>query len=609
MRNIHCNVGFLVFAITASISSTLLNNNADFRPYYQKSTDIAEFLSSPIVIPPSQYFEGADGHWSTFNIRIGTPATSIRVVVSTNSPATLIVLPGGCTTNAMNPVPLECSNSRGGTFNNTLSRTWIDQGIFGINGVSNGFEANLGYNFDADYGLDTLGLGYSDGANGPTLKNQTVAAYAMASPLYIACLLFEKAFGLVWNETTSMYLMNSTQYALLSGANPTVTFSLANTISGGSIVNIQLPIGAFALRASYPFVDNTTYYFPLKRAANDTQYTLGRTFLQEAYLTVDYDRGNFSINQCTWIDGAASSVVAIRAPSIGTSNPSNDTSSSLDKVSPKLLSPGAIAGIAIGALALIFIPLTLLILHCRNHHTLFRDPQFIGDNLALTNIQSNYPAETEKKSIVPSEDISLVASSERGYFRYQDPKLKHAPYISSNNSLNESIRTSNSELDNTERKIYQLSGESKRPELENTDMGYRFELAEERSLPIELSGESMRVEELMSPTLGEEERFVQLRELGNSRIERPGKSVEIVRAREGVTSWDNDWPETPETGVVMGYGPCERNKCGDTIAGSGSLNTTLRGSDIRSMNDGPGSSDRGPDDFSDAAKSYKTGFL
>lgn len=140
-------------------------------------------------------------------------------------------------------------------------------------------------------------------------------------------------------------------------------------------------------------------------------------------------------------------------------------------------------------------------------------------------------------------------------------------------------------------------------------MGYRFELAEERSLPIELSGESMRVEELMSPTLGEEERFVQLRELGNSRIERPEKSVEIVRARQGVTSWDNEWPETPETGVVMGYGPCERNKCGDTIAGSGSLNTTLRGSDIRSMNDGPGSSDRGPDDFSDAAKSYKTGFL
>jgi len=185
MRNIRCNVGFLVFAITASTSARSLDNDADFRSYYRTRTDISEVVPAPIVIPPSQYFEGADGHWSTFNIRVGTPATSVRVIVSTNSPATLVVLPGGCTTNAIDPVPVECSNSRGGTFNNTPSRTWIDQGIFGINGVSNGFEANLGYNFDADYGLDTLGLGYADGANGPTLKNQTAAAYALASPLYM----------------------------------------------------------------------------------------------------------------------------------------------------------------------------------------------------------------------------------------------------------------------------------------------------------------------------------------------------------------------------------------------------------------------------------------
>ncbi|RAL68182.1 hypothetical protein DID88_008889 [Monilinia fructigena] len=73
--------------------------------YYRTRTDISEVVPAPIVIPPSQYFEGADGHWR--------------------------------------------------------------------------------YNFDADYGLDTLGLGYADGANGPTLKNQTAAAYALASPLYI----------------------------------------------------------------------------------------------------------------------------------------------------------------------------------------------------------------------------------------------------------------------------------------------------------------------------------------------------------------------------------------------------------------------------------------
>jgi len=282
-----------------------------------------------------------------------------------------------------------------------------------------------------------------------------------------------------------MYLINSTQYALLSSASPTVTFSIANTISGGSIVNIQLPIGAFTLRALYPFADNTTYYFSLKRAANDTQYKLGRTFLQEAYLTVDYDRGNFSINQCTWIDGAASNVVAIRAPLGGISNSSNNTSSLPDKPPPKLIPPGAIAGIAIGALALIFIPLTIFLLRRCNHHKLVRNSQLIDDSLALTKIQSNYTPDADKKYIAPSEHISLVPSSEQQHFKYQDPKLKHTPYISSIISMNENIHTPNSELDNTERKIYQLSGESKRPELGNTDTGYRFELAEERPLRIE----------------------------------------------------------------------------------------------------------------------------
>jgi len=95
----------------------------------------------------------------------------------------------------------------------------------------------------------------------------------------------------------------------------------------------------------------------------------------------------------------------------------------------------------------------------------------------------------------------------------------------------------------------------------------------------------------MSPTLGEEGGFVQLRELGNSKIERPGNSVGIVRARKRVTSWDDAWLEIPETGVVMGYGPCERNKCGDAVASMGSLNITLRGSDIRSTNCGTASSD------------------
>lgn len=127
-----------------------------------------------------------DGSWSTFNIRVGTPAQSVRVIVSTNSPDTLVVLPGGCTTKAIpRGVPTNCVFSRGGTFNETLSKTWYFQGNYGINGGNYGFEANLEHNLNAEYGLETIGLGYQAGVDAPTLNNQTVAAFALPSPFYL----------------------------------------------------------------------------------------------------------------------------------------------------------------------------------------------------------------------------------------------------------------------------------------------------------------------------------------------------------------------------------------------------------------------------------------
>jgi hypothetical protein len=108
------------------------------------------------------------------------------VLVSTNSPETLVVLPPGCTSAAIDPVPDGCASSRGGLFNPNTSSTWRDQGLFGINGDGVGLEANLGYSQNADYGLETLGLGFvAGGASGPTLKNQTVAGIETASPFYL----------------------------------------------------------------------------------------------------------------------------------------------------------------------------------------------------------------------------------------------------------------------------------------------------------------------------------------------------------------------------------------------------------------------------------------
>jgi hypothetical protein len=115
-----------------------------------------------------------------------------------------------------------------------------------------------------------------------------------------ACKAFEFTFGLVYDDMTDLYLVNDTQHAALQKQNTSLTFTLAPTLDDTASVNITFPYAAFDLEVSYPLVNTTQRYFPLHRADNDTQYTLGRVFLQEAYVTVDYGRSNFSVSQRKW---------------------------------------------------------------------------------------------------------------------------------------------------------------------------------------------------------------------------------------------------------------------------------------------------------------------
>lgn len=161
------------------------------------------------------------------------------------------------------------------------------------------------------------------------------------------CTQFEEAFGLTYDPYTDLYLVNDTIHANLTTLNPTITVKLVNSLQDTSTkyTNIQLPYAAFDLQASYPYYTNATRYFPIRRAANDTQYVLGRTLLQEAYLIVDYERANFTVAQATFPDPLpAAKIITIRPPKDGETN-NNSSSSSL--------STGAIAGIAVGAFLLL----------------------------------------------------------------------------------------------------------------------------------------------------------------------------------------------------------------------------------------------------------------
>ena len=161
-----------------------------------------------------------------------------------------------------------------------------------------------------------------------------VLAYVDSTIPYIylpreACKAFEKAFGLKYNATMELYPVSDAQHADLIAQNASITFTLGDNASGGETVNITFPYDSFDLTATFPVVNDSTRYFPLKRAANQSQYALGRTFLQEAYLTVDYERNNFSISQCLFQDGSQQKLIGIPpAPSSNTTSAGSKESSS-----------------------------------------------------------------------------------------------------------------------------------------------------------------------------------------------------------------------------------------------------------------------------------------
>ena len=164
-----------------------------------------------------------------------------------------------------------------------------------------------------------------------------------------ACKAFEKAFKLKWNPTWGLYLVDGDLHESLLSQNPSITFTLGSSTQGGSTVDITLPYAAFDLNASWPLVNSTlaphvnqTRYFPLRQAANETQYTLGRTFLQEAYLIADYERRNFTVSPRSWSTiepDRKSKMVFITSPANSDSNSAGG------------LSAGAIAGIVLGSVA------------------------------------------------------------------------------------------------------------------------------------------------------------------------------------------------------------------------------------------------------------------
>lgn len=155
----------------------------------------------------------------------------------------------------------------------------------------------------------------------------------------VVCDELEASLGLTYDPSTELYLVNSTAHAKLIELAPTIAFTLAADGTSNDTTTIVLPYAAFDLQASPPLYNITTNYFPLRRASKRS--VLGRAFLQEAYLVVDWDRSNFTISPAAQRSNRTRDIVAILPP--------------LEKKSSDTLGAGAIAGIVIGALIIVIV--------------------------------------------------------------------------------------------------------------------------------------------------------------------------------------------------------------------------------------------------------------
>ena len=136
-------------------------------------------------------------------------------------------------------------------------------------------------------GIQSIKFSDSDSQNKELLPGGGILSFIDSTVPHIwlplsACKAFEDAFGIKYDNETDLYLVSPSLHDKLKQQDASISFILGNEVEGGNTVNITFPYAAFDLTAGSPIVNSSQPYFPLRRAANDSQYTLGRTFLQES---------------------------------------------------------------------------------------------------------------------------------------------------------------------------------------------------------------------------------------------------------------------------------------------------------------------------------------
>ncbi|CAO2655271.1 Nn.00g103350.m01.CDS01 [Neocucurbitaria sp. VM-36] len=155
------------------------------------------------------------------------------------------------------------------------------------------------------------------------------------------CDQFQQRFQLQFDEDRRLYTVNASAHEWNLQQNATVSLKIgAGPRDSDIFTTVVLPYAAFDQQISFPITDQATQYFPIRKSDNG-MYVLGRTFLQEAYIIVDYERANFTVAPAQFSEPMLDeSLVTIFNKTYVGITPEGSPGSGL--------SAGAIAGIVVG---------------------------------------------------------------------------------------------------------------------------------------------------------------------------------------------------------------------------------------------------------------------
>ncbi|KAF2643193.1 acid protease [Massarina eburnea CBS 473.64] len=285
-----------------------------------------------------------------------------------------------------------------------------------------------------------------------------------------ACEKFETAFGLTWDSTKELYLLDDETHQSLLSKNPQVSFKVGPQASGSS-VTINMPYWNFYHTATSALTGNgTSLYFPLKRAANDSQYILGRSFLQSAHLSADYERSVFNLSQALYPSSSSNAdIIAVLSPtqqtSLGNSSSSNNGNDSSG------LSTAAKGGIAAGVIILVVAAIACIILF------LYRRKKGgpIKQELEDTDVQQSTPHEIAGDGIKYEMGNGLLHEAEGD----MNPKAELGTGAEKP-----------AEADGADRKVYEMPTNEHKYEMPGDERGVAELPGDKETRRAELPGES-----------------------------------------------------------------------------------------------------------------------